>query len=65
MCSNCYHSKGRDKKAWNCPHQEEVLYARGMCQKCYQTTYNGEKVKLILILRSRNIVQIISCEYII
>ena len=39
MCSNCYHSKGRNKKPWNCPHLSKSHYALGVCQNCYQMDY--------------------------
>jgi hypothetical protein len=39
MCSNCYHIKGRGKRAWKCEHKEKQHYALGICQNCYQTKY--------------------------
>ena len=39
MCNNCYHSKGRGKKAWKCPHKTKTHYALGICQNCYQADY--------------------------
>ena len=39
MCSNCYHSRGRSKKPWNCPHVNKTHYALGLCQNCYQMNY--------------------------
>ena len=39
MCSNCYHSKGRSKKPWNCSHINKPHYALGLCQNCYQMNY--------------------------
>ena len=39
MCSNCYHSRGRQKKPWNCPHSNKFHYALGLCQNCYQMRY--------------------------
>ena len=39
MCSNCYHSRGRQKKPWNCPHSNKFHYALGLCQNCYQMGY--------------------------
>jgi len=39
MCSNCYHSKGRKKKPWNCSHITKAHYALGVCQNCYQMNY--------------------------
>lgn len=43
MCSNCYHSKGRVKKPWNCPHTTKTHYALGLCQNCYQMNYTKGK----------------------
>ncbi len=40
MCNNCYHSKGRKKLAWKCPHKTKSHYALGICQNCYQANYN-------------------------
>ena len=39
MCSNCYHSKGRIKKPWKCPHINKTHYALSVCQNCYQMNY--------------------------
>ncbi len=39
MCNNCYHSKGRSKRAWKCSHKEKAHYAHGVCQSCYQIIY--------------------------
>lgn len=39
MCNNCYHARGRDKKAWKCPHNDKAHYALGFCQNCYQNSY--------------------------
>ena len=50
MCSNCYHSRGRDKKAWKCPHKDKIHYALGVCQNCYQTNYAKVLIEIILIL---------------
>ena len=44
LCSNCYHRKGRDKKAWACKHVDRIHYAHGLCHNCYQTSHI-EKVK--------------------
>jgi hypothetical protein len=44
MCNNCYHSKGRNKKAWKCSHINKTHYALGVCQNCYQLKY-AKKVK--------------------
>ena len=43
MCSNCYHSRGRNKKAWKCEHKQKAHYALGICQNCYQTLYSHSK----------------------
>lgn len=45
MCSNCYHTRGRNKAPWKCPHTEKFHYALGLCQNCYQYTYNKKNVK--------------------
>ena len=51
MCSNCYHSRGRQKKPWNCPHSNKFHYALGLCQNCYQMRYmkkvNDDGIKLV------------------
>ncbi len=39
MCNNCYHSNGRNKKAWKCSHLQKPHYALGVCQTCYQSKY--------------------------
>jgi hypothetical protein len=39
MCNNCYHSRGRAKKAWNCKHTDKFHYSFGLCQNCYQVKY--------------------------
>jgi hypothetical protein len=39
MCNNCYHSRGRKKRAWKCQHKEKFHYAHGLCQNCYQYNY--------------------------
>jgi hypothetical protein len=39
MCNNCYHSKGRAKRAWNCKHTDKFHYSFGLCQNCYQIKY--------------------------
>lgn len=39
MCNNCYHSSGRNKKAWKCTHADRPHYALGLCQTCYQLKY--------------------------
>lgn len=43
MCSTCYHSKGREKKAWNCCHINDSHYALGLCHECYQLNYASIK----------------------
>ncbi len=50
MCNNCYHSRGRAKRAWNCSHSDKFHYAFGLCQNCYQIKYckkrkTTEKIK--------------------
>jgi hypothetical protein len=35
MCRNCYHQKGRAKKATKCDHNNRPLYAKGVCKACY------------------------------
>ena len=39
MCNNCYHSSGRNKKAWKCRHVHKSHYALGICQACYQSKF--------------------------
>ena len=41
MCKNCYHKKGRTKKATCCP--DKMMYSRGLCQNCYMKQYGKEK----------------------
>jgi len=43
MCKNCYHAKGRTKRAHLCPHKERVLYAKGVCKNCYLSSYHKTK----------------------
>jgi len=43
MCKNCYHLKGRKKKAGTCGHEDRVLYAKGMCKNCYLSKYHKKK----------------------
>jgi hypothetical protein len=48
MCYNCYHRKGREKKAWLCSHKNKNHYARGYCNNCYHLEYkqvNPEAIK--------------------
>lgn len=40
MCNKCYHTLGRDKKAWKCGHEDKPHYALGICQTCYQYKYS-------------------------
>ncbi len=42
MCSNCYHIKGREKRAWKCEHSQKAHYAKGLCQNCYQIGYSND-----------------------
>ena len=39
MCVNCYHRRGRTKKAWNCPHTKKTHYSKGLCKYCYLASY--------------------------
>lgn len=39
MCINCYHRRGRTKKAWACIHSEKLHYSKGLCQNCYLSRY--------------------------
>ena len=39
MCVNCYHRKGRTKKAWKCPHTHKMHYSKGLCKFCYLANY--------------------------
>jgi hypothetical protein len=43
MCKNCYHAKGRTKKAYLCKHNERTLYAKGVCKNCYLSSYHRVK----------------------
>ena len=43
MCKNCYHSKGRQKKATTCEHSDRTLYAKGLCKNCYLSIYHKKK----------------------
>jgi hypothetical protein len=43
MCKNCYHAKGRTKKASLCPHKDRTLYAKGVCKNCYLSSYHKIK----------------------
>ena len=43
MCQNCYHSKGRTKKATKCEHTDRALYAKGICKNCYLSIYHKKK----------------------
>lgn len=43
MCKNCYHSKGRTKKAFACEHHDRTLYAKGLCKNCYLSVYHKNK----------------------
>lgn len=56
MCNNCYHSKGRNKRAWACSHNDKPLYALGVCQSCYQLGYSKVRnfnFKQILFLKQK------------
>ncbi len=39
MCINCYHRRGKTKKAWACPHTDKLHYSKGQCQNCYLAKY--------------------------
>jgi hypothetical protein len=39
MCHNCYHRRGKSKKAYACGHLEKAHYSAGMCQNCYLAAY--------------------------
>ena len=39
MCVNCYHRRGRTKKAWACPHTRKTHYSKGLCKYCYLNAY--------------------------
>lgn len=43
MCKNCYHSKGRSKRAEKCEHSDRPLYAKGVCKNCYLSIYHKVK----------------------
>jgi hypothetical protein len=43
MCKNCYHQKGRTKRASACEHTERCLYAKGLCKNCYLSVYHKQK----------------------
>ena len=43
MCRNCYHSKGRNKKATKCGHEARAMYAKGICRACYLRRYHKSK----------------------
>jgi hypothetical protein len=43
MCKNCYHQKGRTKRASACEHSERCLYAKGLCKNCYLSVYHKQK----------------------
>lgn len=54
MCNNCYHSNGRNKKAWKCTHYEKAHYALGVCQTCYQSKYTSKAKKALEDLKSQS-----------
>jgi hypothetical protein len=43
MCINCYHRRGRTKKAWACSHNEKLHYSKGLCQNCYLSRYYRQR----------------------
>lgn len=51
MCDNCYHAKGRFKKAWKCVHKNKAHFAKGVCQNCYQIIYFRQKDNYIKIFK--------------
>jgi hypothetical protein len=48
-CENkCYHSFGREKKAFVCGHVGKPLYAKGFCKQCYLSKYKQKtNIKLV------------------
>ena len=64
MCNNCYHTAGRNKKAWKCGHIEKPHYALGICQTCYQYKYskirNRSTKSKKLVKKVENIKEIIN-----
>ena len=42
MCKKCYHSYGREKKAFVCGHLDKPLYAKGYCKQCYLAKYKQQ-----------------------
>jgi hypothetical protein len=50
MCFNCYHSKGRNKKAWKCEHSDKLHYALGLCRACYVSRNSTVKIYLFILL---------------
>ena len=54
MCKNCYHSKGRTKKATKCLHSHKALYAKGMCKNCYISEYIKVKKNNKLIVEKND-----------
>ena len=39
MCHNCYHNKGKLKRASACAHTDKPHYSSGLCQTCYLAKY--------------------------
>lgn len=54
MCNNCYHSNGRNKKAWKCSHTQKPHYALGVCQTCYQSKYSSKAKKSLEEIKSHS-----------
>ena len=45
MCHNCYHNKGKQKKATACSHTTKPHYSNGLCQNCYLAQYYLKRKK--------------------
>lgn len=45
MCHNCYHNKGKSKKATACSHTTKPHYSNGLCQNCYLAQYYLKRKK--------------------
>ena len=63
MCNNCYHSNGRNKKAWKCSHVQKAHYALGVCQTCYQIKYTTKVKKTLEENNNNNSSNINSSEH--
>ena len=49
MCHNCYHNKGKQKKATACIHTSKPHYSNGLCQNCYLAQYYLKRKKKNLL----------------